>query len=113
MRHVESDGATTFAVASTTASSAEEARMLARVLVEQRLAACVQILPMESVYRWHDGIEEAQEWLVLCKIRAEDFAPLEAAILARHSYETPEIIMSPVARGSAHYLAWIAESTTR
>ena len=107
------DGEATFAVVTTTAPSAEEAKALARTLVEARLAACVQILPMESVYRWDGAIEEAREWLLVCKIKADDFATVEAAILERHSYGTPELVMTPITRGSEAYLSWIAVSTTR
>ena len=87
--------------------------MLARTLVEKRLAACVQILPMESVYRWREAVEEASEWLLVCKIRSEDFTVVQAAILTQHSYELPEIVLTPIVRGSENYLAWIADSTKR
>ncbi len=108
-----SSDAALFAMVLTTASNIEEARMLAQALVEARLAACVQILPMESVYRWNGAVEEAREWLLLGKIRVEDFAAAEAAIRMRHTYETPEITLVPIIRGSTAYLSWIAASTER
>ena len=108
-----SDPRATFAVVTTTVASAEEAKALARSLVEQRLAACVQILPAQSIYRWEGAIEDTSEWLLLCKIRAEDYASVEAALLAEHSYDTPEVIMTPIAGGSPTYLAWLGEGTRR
>ena len=73
--------------------------LLARALVEARLAACVQIVPIESVYRWDGVVECACEWLLLCKIVAADFPLVTAAISARHSYDVPEIVMMPIDEG--------------
>ena len=99
---------TGFAIVSTTTSSLEEARDLARALVEARLAACVQTLPIESVYRWKEAVETASEHLLLCKIAATDFPVAEAAIRARHSYDVPEIVMAPITAGHQPYLDWLA-----
>ena len=96
---------------STTVGSEAEARATARALVEARLAACVQITPVASVYRWDGLVEEAAEHLLLCKIAAADFSAVEAAIRARHGYDVPEIVMVEIAAGSAAYLAWLAEAT--
>jgi periplasmic divalent cation tolerance protein len=90
-----------------------EAEPLARALVEERLAACVNILPiLASVYRWQDRIEREGELLLVIKTRREKIEALEAAIVARHPYEVPEIIVLPIEAGHAPYLAWIDECTT-
>ena len=93
----------------TTVGSEAEARNMARALVEGRLAACVQIVPVASVYRWEGAVEEAAEHLLLCKIASADFAAVEAAIRARHGYDVPEIVMTGIADGHAPYLAWLAD----
>lgn len=88
--------------------SEEEARRLARHLVEQRVAACVNILPgARSVYRWKGAIEDASEWMLTIKSRRDRFAALRAEIEKIHSYETPEVVALPVVDGSEAYLAWI------
>lgn len=88
------------------------AQALAQTLVRERLAGCVNIQPrMTSVYRWQGREETSQEHLLLIKTRAERYAALEAAIRARHPYELPEIIATPITRGLPEYLAWIDENT--
>ena len=92
---------------------AESARTLARVLVELRLAACVNILPaVQSVYRWQGGIEEAQETTLLIKTVRDRYDALEQAIRDRHPYEVPEIVAAPVIAGWPAYLGWIEQETT-
>jgi periplasmic divalent cation tolerance protein len=88
------------------------ARTLAADLVEQRLAACVNILaPCASVYRWQGGIETAAEVPLLIKTTRTRYAELEAAIRALHPYELPEIVAVPVVLGLPGYLGWIAAET--
>ncbi len=95
-----------------TCESAEEGARLARALVEQRLAACVNILPgLRSVYRWKGAIEDTAEWLLLIKSRRDLFDRLRQAIEKEHSYEVPEIIALPVVAGSENYLQWLAAET--
>jgi periplasmic divalent cation tolerance protein len=95
----------------TTAGSVDEARKIARALVERRLAACVNIVPqVESVYRWQGKLETAPEWLLVIKTEAAAFEGVRATIEALHSYETPECIMLEVAEGDQEYLDWIAAS---
>lgn len=101
------------AIVTTTLGDAEAAKAMARALVEARLAACVQIMPVASVYRWHGKVEEAAEHLLVCKIVAADFPAVEAAIRGRHGYDVPEIVMTPIAAGHAPYLAWIAACCAR
>jgi periplasmic divalent cation tolerance protein len=95
----------------TTAGSEEEARKIARALVEQRLAACVNIVPhVQSVYRWNETVEEAVEWLLLIKTTAATLARVRDAIAELHSYQLPECLCVGIEDGSAGYLNWIAES---
>ncbi|HMM53887.1 MAG TPA: divalent-cation tolerance protein CutA [Candidatus Desulfobacillus sp.] len=97
----------------TTLPDAAAARALARSLVEQRHAACVNILPpCQSVYRWQGRLEEAQEVPLLIKTSAARYGALEEAIRAGHPYELPEIIAVPVARGLPAYLDWVARETS-
>lgn len=94
-----------------TTANSEEAARLAGMLVEWRLAACVQILPeMESVYRWQGKTERQKEVLLIAKTTKSRFAELETKVRASHSYETPEIVALPVVAGSAPYLEWLNSS---
>ncbi len=88
------------------------ARQLARNLVESGLAACVNVLsPCTSTYRWQGVTEEATEIPVMIKTSVQRYPELEAAILARHPYELPEIVAVPVTRGLPAYLEWVAGET--
>lgn len=92
---------------------ATSARSLAATLVDQRLAACVNILsPCRSVYRWQGSIEDAEEVPLLIKTTAENYPALEAAIRARHPYELPEIVAVRIEHGLPDYLAWVAAETS-
>ncbi|TWT46857.1 divalent-cation tolerance protein CutA [Botrimarina hoheduenensis] len=94
----------------TTAPDRATADRLARVLVERRLAACVQVAgPLHSTYRWQGVIESAEEWQVTAKTLPACFAALSAALHELHPYETPELIATPVTEVSAAYAAWVAE----
>jgi len=95
----------------TTASSSDEARKIARALVELRLAACVNILPqIESVYRWKGKVEEAQEWLLIIKTTAAGFERVRDVIRELHSYQLPECVCVSIEDGGPEYLEWIGES---
>jgi periplasmic divalent cation tolerance protein len=92
----------------------ETARRIARLLVEQRLAACVNILPaVQSVYRWQGALEEASEVSLLIKSTARRYSELEAAIKAGHPYDMPEIIALPITNGSPQYLSWVESETKK
>lgn len=94
-----------------TTASIEEAARLAEMLVEGRLAACVQILPeIESVYRWQGEIERQKEVLLIAKTTRSKFEVLDREVRAIHSYETPEIIALPLIAGSPPYLKWLASN---
>ena len=92
----------------------ESATALARALVTGRLAACVNVgAPVESMYHWRGEIETANEVPVTVKTRRELYAAVEAAIVAAHPYELPEVVAVPVTHGLARYLHWIAEETAQ
>jgi len=80
--------------------------------VQARLAACVQIQRVRSVYAWQGETRREPEWLLMAKTRAGRFAELEAFIRERHGYEVPEIVQVPITAGSAAYLRWLGEATT-
>ena len=92
-----------------TAGTRDEAEMIAAALVEEKLAACVQIAAVESWYRWQGKIEHAHEQRLHIKTSADLAPEVEARIRALHSYDLPEIVTIPIG-GSAAYLAWIAEN---
>ncbi|MGC2550094.1 MAG: divalent-cation tolerance protein CutA [Candidatus Sulfotelmatobacter sp.] len=95
----------------TTTGSEAEAQKIARHLVENRMAACINIVPqIDSVYRWQGKVEEAREWLLLIKTTANAFEKVREAIAELHSYELPECVCLKVEDGSPHYLQWIADS---
>lgn len=92
---------------------AVSAQALAAALVEERLAACVNILaPCRSVYRWQGKVEDASEVPLLIKTTADRYPALEAAVRARHPYELPEIVAVPIAHGLPDYLRWVESETT-
>lgn len=96
-----------------TAGSREEAEGLGRALVEERLAACVNILPgMRSVYRWQGAVETGEEAVLIAKTRADRFEALAARVRALHSYAMPCIVELPLGRGDAPYLDWLVREST-
>jgi periplasmic divalent cation tolerance protein len=85
---------------------------IARALVEERLAACVNRLPgVESTYRWNGAVSVEAEVLLVIKTSRARYAALEARLVALHPYEVPEVIAIPLGEGYAPYLAWIAKET--
>lgn len=94
-----------------TAPDAECAQKLARTLVEERLAACVSIIPMlQSVYRWQNRVEEAQELQLFIKTTEDAYPALQQRLLQLHPYELPEILIFKGAAGLPAYLHWVADS---
>jgi periplasmic divalent cation tolerance protein len=96
-----------------TAPSQPEAEMIAETLLQEKLAACVTILPVQSVYRWQGDIHNDQEWQLLIKSDLDQFAELEIKIRQIHPYEVPEIIALPIVAGSQPYLNWISQQVER
>lgn len=94
----------------TSVDSEAAARTIARAAVDERLAACAQVSPVSSIYRWEDKIEEAGEWICQLKTTPERVETLTARIRALHSYSVPEIIAVPVLTGYPPYLQWVADS---
>ncbi|HWG02938.1 MAG TPA: divalent-cation tolerance protein CutA [Trebonia sp.] len=96
----------------TTTDSRAEAMELARAAVAARLAACGQVAgPVASTYWWNDEIERAEEWFVFFKLPADRYEELAAFLTARHSYDEPEIIATPIVAGSPSFLTWVSDET--
>lgn len=103
----------THVMVTTTTAERANAEAIASRLLGERLAACVQILPIESRYVWEGRIERGTELLLLIKARADDYPLIERAIRDVHAYEVPQITAVALDAGSAAYLSWIDEVTTR
>jgi periplasmic divalent cation tolerance protein len=98
----------------TTIDSKEKAKEIATLLVEKKLAACVQVIgPVYSVYKWKGEVENANEWI--CNIKTEErlYREVERAIKDAHTYEVPEIVFFSITGGSGDYLSWISNETGR
>ena len=97
----------------TTTEKKDDAVRIARAAVDQKLAACAQITgPIESIYRWQNQTQQAQEWLCTLKTTRGLFDRLAQVITALHPYELPQITAVPVTRASAPYARWVIESTS-
>ncbi|MCP3103859.1 divalent-cation tolerance protein CutA [Myxococcus sp. K15C18031901] len=95
-----------------TAPSADKAAELARTVVEEKLAACGNILPgIRSIYRWEGKVQDDAEAFILFKTRTALFEALRARLVALHPYQVPEVLRVDLAAGHAPYLAWILDST--
>ena len=96
----------------TTLGSRAAAEELAEAMVARRLAACAQVSgPLASIYRWQGAVERVEEWACLLKTTRAAQPALEAAVIARHPYQLPEIVAAPL-EGSAAYLGWIEQSVS-
>ena len=95
-----------------TCGSEEEALKIANALVEEHLAACVNVIaPIRSIYRWEGKIWDEKEWLLIIKTQSHRFEELEKKVKSLHSYSVPEIVSLPIVEGSSSYLNWIKENT--
>jgi len=94
-----------------TASSIQQARLLSKHLIASKLAACVNTVPVDSVFTWQGKVDKAKEILLIIKSRQRLFRKLERLIKRYHRYEVPEIIGLPIITGSKDYLDWIKKST--
>jgi len=103
---------TRFRVALVTCATLEEARKIARHVVEKHLAACVNIVThaVESFYSWEGKLEDSSEYLLMMKTSVERLEELEKEVLEMHSYDTPEFVVVPIVAGSEAYLKWVGES---
>lgn len=104
-----SDQTEHYGVILVTAPSQQEAEMIAETLIGAKLAACVTILPVQSVYTWQGEVHNDQEWQLLIKSELSRFDELETKIRQIHPYEVPEIIAVPIVAGSQPYLTWISQ----
>jgi periplasmic divalent cation tolerance protein len=97
-----------------TAPTAEKAAELARLLVEEGLAACGNVVPgLRSIYRWEGKVQDEPEALLVLKTRSELFEPLRARVVQVHPYQCPEVLRLGVEAGHAPYLQWVRDSTAR
>ena len=95
-----------------TVGSEQEAETIATALLEERLAACVNVTsPVRSLYRWEGRIADDREWQLIIKTQARLFEALAARVRALHSYDVPEIIALPVLAGTTDYVDWIQNET--
>jgi periplasmic divalent cation tolerance protein len=100
-----------FQIVLSTCGDRETAERIAHRLVEQHLAACVNILPgVQSVYRWQGAVESAAEVLILIKTKASLIQEVQSTIAGLHSYEVPEFLVLPISGGSEAYMAWLETS---
>lgn len=100
-----------YCIVHTSIDTPERARALAHALVEARLAACVQILPIHSVYRWEGRVCGESEQLLLIKTRSACYAALSAFVHEHHPYTTPELVRTPISGGAGAYLQWLDDQT--
>ena len=98
-------------IVQTTCSSKEEAKDIAKVLIEEKLAACVQLSQIESLYNWKNEFCCDNETLLNIKTRKDNFEKIKSKILELHSYDLPEIIQLDIANASEEYLKFIGDNT--
>lgn len=99
-----------YSLVTSTCADKESAKAIAGLLVERRLAACVQIFPIESLYVWQGGVCDDNEVILLIKSKPELFDEIAAVIKENHSYEVPEVVQLPITGGLPEYLRWIDET---
>jgi periplasmic divalent cation tolerance protein len=102
-----------YSIVLATAPSREVALDLARALVDGRVAACVNLLPVTSVYRWEGEVKEDDEHLMVIKTRRTHIDDIKDLFEERHPYEVPELISIEIEDGSSEYLKWLKDETSR
>ena len=107
MKNMDDMNTNEYAVVTTACANEDEADKVASVLINKRLVACVQMFPISSRYIWNGELCSDKEVLLLIKCRRDNYAALEQVILENHSYELPEILLTPVEGGYSKYLEWI------
>jgi periplasmic divalent cation tolerance protein len=101
-----------FIVVLVTCGSEEESIKIAHALVEDHLAACVNLVsPIRSIYRWEGKIWDEKEWLLIIKTQGKKFDELKTRVKSLHSYAVPEIVSLPIVEGSSSYLRWLEQMT--
>ncbi|PZV26095.1 MAG: divalent-cation tolerance protein CutA [Snowella sp.] len=100
---------TGYSVVLVTAASQAEATAIATMLIEEKLAACVNVFPVQSIYQWQGRIQQESEFQLIIKTNLAKFSELSSRIQEIHSYEVPEIIALPIVSGSESYLAWLSD----
>ncbi len=98
-----------FSVIYITAGDIEEAKKIGMKLIEERLAACVNIFPITSIFRWKNNIDEANEFGIIVKTKSNKFKEIEKRVKELHSYEVPCVVSFKIDEGRADYLKWIDE----
>ena len=96
-----------------TAADKAEAERIARMLVEEKLAACVNYFPCRSLYRWQGSIEEEEEYVLVCKTQKALYGQLQKKVRAIHSYDLPAIVAFDITEGEPEYLKWINDETAK
>lgn len=92
-----------------TCPSQQEAEKIARILVEEHLAACVNIIQIQSIYRWNNNVCNDPEWQLIIKTDMKKISALESKVIDIHPYELPEVVAIPIIQGYTPYLKWIAQ----
>ncbi len=100
-----------YCIVLTTAPNREEAEQLATALLQDKLAACIQLIPIESFYTWEGKTAHEPEIQLMIKAKQADYSAIESKIQHLHSYDVPEIIQLPIQTGSQSYLNWINDVT--
>ena len=95
-----------------TASSRDEAVAIAQALVTQKLAACVNLFPIHSIYTWDGAVQQDDEWQLVIKTDLDRWQELSKTVQAIHSYDVPECIALPVIKGTPEYLSWMTNATS-
>lgn len=103
---------TGYGIVLVTVSSEEKGKAIASSLISSKLAACVSLFPIESIYTWQEEIHHEQEWQLIIKTDLTHFKTLAEKIQELHSYEVPEIIALPIVAGSQTYLDWISANVS-